>query len=200
MIKVSYTRILRNRKAMTLAEILLVVAIFSVITIAIYNSLSSGIKVWNKSRELLVEEDIVIFFDKLSMDLRNVYIHSKIKAKGNEHRLSFPSIVIIRSKDGKEISEQLGKVEYYYDPPTDAIYRRQAGYGEALAEVFSSPQALVKGVNGFKLSYFYPAEEGENYSAEAMDDIPSRIEVEVKTGEWPNERVLKKRISVPLNQ
>ncbi|OGX54722.1 MAG: hypothetical protein A2306_11275 [Omnitrophica WOR_2 bacterium RIFOXYB2_FULL_38_16] len=194
---------LENKSAMTLIEILIVTSLIAVISVAIYSCLSSGIRVWQESNRLVVEEDIAMFFDKISKDLRNVYSYSRIKPQGDVFRFSFPAIVYTKADKGSGHPEgsyvdQLGKVEYYFDPISDSIYRRQANYSQAVSEQYSRESKIVGSVERLKFTYFVLTPEGEITKNEILDYIPSAIEVLVVFKDSRGERSMRKFIDIPI--
>ncbi|MBU0468379.1 MAG: prepilin-type N-terminal cleavage/methylation domain-containing protein [Candidatus Omnitrophica bacterium] len=192
-----------NRSAMTLIEILIVTSLIAIISVAIYSCLSSGIRVWQEANRLVVEEDIAIFFDKISKDLRNVYSYSRIKPHGDVFKFSFPTIVYTKADKGSGHPEnayidQLGKVEYYFDPISDNIYRRQANYSQAISEKYSKESKIVGSVERIKFTYFVLTPEGEIAKNEILDYIPSAVEVLVVFKDSRGERSMRKFIDIPI--
>ena len=197
------TKRLTSKKAMTLIEILIVTSLIAIISVAIYGCLSSGIRVWNEANRLVVEEDIAIFFDKISKDLRNVYSYSRIKPHGGMFKFSFPAIVYTRVDKGLGHSDntyvdQLGKVEYYFDPISDSVYRRQANYSQAISEKYSKGSKIVGSVESLKFRYFVLTPEGEIAKNEILDYIPSAVEVVVVFKDSRGERSMRKFIDIPI--
>lgn len=188
---------------MTLIEVLLVVSIVSVISLALYNGLTTGIKVWERSRVVVKEEDIVIFFDKLTKDLHNSYFFSTIPFQGGESRLLFPTMVLTPADSSLELPEgelveQLGQVEYYHDLLDDAIYRREYNYAQTLHYAQPQPRAIVEKVEGLKFRYMYVTPEGDIYTSDFLEAIPMGIEVEVQFSNAAGQRSLKKYIDIPI--
>lgn len=190
-------------RGVTLIEVLIAASLVSLISFVLYSSFSMGLKVWERSRRLLVEEDITVFFDKISCDLRNAFFYSRIKFEGNTCRLSFPSIVytpmdakIASLKD--EYTDQVGGVTYYYDNVIDGIYRRQANYSQALNAEFVQPRLIVRSVDGMKFRYCYLTAEGEIFSKKILDTIPFGVEVEVMFSDNYGQRVIRKFINIPV--
>ena len=64
---------------MTLVEMLIVVGLVSFVMVAIYTSFANGLKVWKRSQQLVIEEDVAIFFDKFSQHFYNPFPHSQTK-------------------------------------------------------------------------------------------------------------------------
>lgn len=197
------TRKLSDKSAVTLIEILIVTSLVAMISVAIYSCLSSGIRVWREAHRLVVEEDIAIFFDKISKDLRNVYSYSRIKPHGDMFKFSFPAIVYTRADKGLGHSantyvDQLGKVEYYFDPISDSIYRREANYSQAINEQYSKGLKIVGSVERMNFRFFVLTSEGEIAKNEILDYIPSAVEVEVVFRDSRGERSMRKFIDIPI--
>lgn len=196
-------KVCQGKKGMTLIEILIVTSLLSLVSLAIYNSLANGIKVWERSRQVVVEEDVVIFFDKVAQDLRNTFFHSKINFKGTEFKFSFPTIVYTPAdrrsgaSEGEYI-EQMGRVEYYYDFNEDTLYRHQANYSQALNERFGRPRALVTSVDRIKFRYYYRTDTDEIYTPEILDVLPSGVEIEVEFSDNQGQKIMKKFIDIPI--
>lgn len=190
-------------QGMTLVEILLVVVLSSMLSIAAYNLLLSGLRIWERAQRLVVEEDVVIFFDKITKDLQNTFYYSRIIATGNEQRFAFPSRVTTLADKKRGLSqgayvEQIGQVEYYFDGATQSLYRRQANYAQALNGDFGEARVLVHGVDRLKFRYIYLTEDGEIFSDEVLDLLPSSVDVEIFLNKKSEEKLLKKLINIPL--
>lgn len=191
----------KSRRAMTLVEILIVVSVLGMLSLAMFNALSVGLRVWKKAQAVHIEEDIVIFFDKLTADVHNVYLYSKIHFEGDFHAFAFPAMVRIQVEDSNKQpvwNEQMGKIKYSYDVNRHAILRWQADYGQALKGLYDEPQILMKGVKALRFHYLYITDEGEKWSDTILEGVMAGIDVEVVLEEAFKERVIRKSINVPL--
>ncbi|VAW18715.1 hypothetical protein MNBD_BACTEROID05-1166 [hydrothermal vent metagenome] len=192
-----------SREGMTLVEILLVVALIGILNVAIYYCLSSGLNVWKRSQGLVIEEDISIFFEKLTEDLRNKVRYSGIPTEGYEYKFSFPSVVYtLQDSQKKNSSDQfvnrLGRVEYYYDILDKGIYRRQANYGQALEGYYQPARKIVSSVRQLRFRYYYFTDDGEFWSDSVLDVFPLGVKVEVEMLEKGKKRKMSKFIEVPF--
>lgn len=197
------SRVRLSEKGVTLMETLIVVSLIAMTSMAIYSALANGLKVWKRTQQLVVEEDIVIFFDKLSQDLRNTYFYAKFNFDGGKQKITFPAIIqMLPDKQirgaGQDYVSQLGKVEYYYDGLEDIIYRRQANYSQSLSGRFSKKRALVRNIQAVNFKYFYYAEGREIYSPEAFETYPARIEVEVEFSDKQGNKRMNRSIDLFL--
>ena len=188
---------------MTLIELLLTVSIIAILSVALYKSLDNGLKVWKKGQNLVFEEDVVIFFEKMTQDLRNSFFYASIPFEGDETRLAFPTIVDV-PKDKKAgpaggLIEQIGKVEYSFDAEQNIIYRKKANYSQALEGKFFEPQAVVHNVKDIKIEYAYLTKEGDVLSPKVLDFLPFAVVVEVQFLDNKGEgRLMEKIINVPV--
>ncbi len=193
----------RSQSGLTLVETLLAVALVTLVGLACYKSLSMGIEVWQRSQQLNIEEDVAIFFDKLSFDLYNSFLFSQIKFEGNEFRFAFPTIVRTPADKSLRLGEdvyvdQIGKAEYFYDFNDDKLYRRQANYSEAVRERWGPKRELVSSVTRIKFRYYFLTETEEISSAEILDVLPTGVEIEVEFADTRGKRVMKKFIDIPV--
>lgn len=190
-------------RGMTLIEILIVVSLISVTSLALYHALANGLRVWDYSDKLVVEEDIALFVEKLSSDLRNTLYFSKIPFEGDRQSYSFPTIIKLREpKDNFSkralVSEQIGRVFYSYDVSKKAILRRQASYGQALNNEYDAPQTLVGRVESLAFEYIYLTEKEEVISESVLQTVPSALVVEVTFFDQKQKKTFKRTIDVPL--
>src|ERR1700690_2646936 len=101
-----------HHRGFTLTEILLVSAMFAVISLAVFNAFANGFKLWARGQHVMVEGDMAIFLEKIGEDLRQTVIISGIPFKGSSAQLSFPAIILgptdtHGSRANEEIADQL---------------------------------------------------------------------------------------------
>ena len=191
-----------RRRAFTFIEIMLVTVMFASLSLAIFTCLSNGIKLWERGKQLMAEEDTAIFFDRFSSDLRNTLNYSKLSFTGEEGGLSFPTVVwtpadrvSVRASEG--VVDQIGKVGYAYDPEHGAVVRRQANYSQALQEEWGADEIVVPSVKALRFHYFYTGSKDPHMSVEQGSDIPAGVEVELVIPSGKEEKVFKRYIAVP---
>ncbi len=192
----------RRRRGFTLIEILLVAGLFSLCSVAIFRTFVSGVRLWEHAERFSVQEDISIFMDKLSEDLRNGFYFSKIKFNGMETQLSFPAFVTTpadenSSRKTEGLIDQIGAVKYHIDYEEHKLYRSQANYAQALKGQFADQRALIHSIDGIRFRYYFPDKEGLQAYAKAQDAIPSGVLVEVKFHDESSERTMSRFISIP---
>lgn len=196
-------KIFSKKSGMTFIEVLIVSALIAVVSLSLYHGLNNGLKVWQRSQQLVVEEDILIFFEKLTKDLHNAYRFSTIAFEGVPSRFAFPVIQnsVIESslnEQSQEYTEQLSKVEYIFDYNKNTLFRRQANYAQALEDQYAQPRAIVKGVSEVVFKYYYMTDTDEIYTESVLETIPSRIEVTVSFSDRGYRRAMRKDIILPI--
>ncbi len=168
---------------MTLAEVLLVVSLMSLLTIVVFKSIINGLKIWEVSRQMVVEEDIALSLEKIGQELRNTFYFSQISFEGKAEDLRFAAVVKVPADPylgrGNEYVKQIGQVEYYFDPLKKSLYRRQANYGLALKNKYFPERVVAEAIASVRFSYFYADEEGALIETEKGDHFPAGVKVEV---------------------
>lgn len=78
----------------TLIELLITVAIFSVISIAVYATFNSGMTVWRRAKETSGEErSYLLRIEKLSRELRQAFNSSDIAFSADKNKIQFASVI-----------------------------------------------------------------------------------------------------------
>ena len=182
---------------------LLVTSLMAMIGLAVYHSLINGIKIWDVSNRYTVEEDIAIFFEKISQDLRNAFPYSKIDFRGDHQSIAFPRMVHVLSNSqgtssGGRYLDQIGKVEYYFDVTQKKILKKQADYGQALTGEFAQPQEMTGPVERLNIDYIYLTDKEEIHSEQVLETFPSSVQVEVTFSDNMGSHLMKKIIDLPM--
>ncbi len=173
-----------RRKAFTLIEILLVCSIFATLSIAIFTCLSNGITLWHRANQLVTEEDVGLFFDRFSSDLRNTFNYSKFVFTGDEFKTDFPTVVWtsadhVSVRAGEGVVDQLGRVQYVYDTGRGVVLRRQANYSQALQDAWGGEEIVLPMVKGVSFHYFYSSSRDPRMVVEPGDGIPAGVEIDI---------------------
>lgn len=192
-----------NKCGMTLIEILLVVSLVAGISITLYHSLVNGLKVWQKSQLLVAEEDVAVFFDKISFDLKNAVLMSNLRYYGHSTQFGFPAIVKTLADPNStftqgEYVDQIGSVEYYFDSFQKTMNRRAANYSLALNRRFGLESTLIHSVSNATFKYYYFSDQGESISDVVLDVIPIGVEIEIELDGQGAKKILKRYIEIPI--
>ncbi len=191
-----------NRRSFTLIEILLTTALFSMCSLAIYQVFASGLKLWARAQHFAVEEDISIFFDKISEDLRGSFYFTGIKFEGTANKITVPTFIMAQPDarsvhaDGEAFAH-IGAVRYYLDSENHTLQRSQANYSQALDGRFVDDKVVVKAVSGLKIVYYMPGSKGVEPFAKVSDVIPSSVYIEVTYSDGRSEQSTSRMIAIP---
>jgi len=174
-----------KRRAFTLTEVLLVSCMFAVISLAVFNAFSNGFKLWARGQHVMVEGDMAIFLDRIAEDLRQTVIITGIPFKGDSTQLSFPAIIIgptdaNGSRSAEGTGDQIGAIQYTFDPDQKKIFRRQATYGQALKEQWSDPVEEANLVEDISMRYYFTANPGLDVKSQTDQGIPMGIMVDLQ--------------------
>ena len=191
-----------NQFGMTLIEILIVASLIGAVSISIYGALSMGLKVWQRSRGSAVEQDIAIFFDKITKDLHNTYYFSTLPAEGSQEQFTFPSYVtrmVYLENHQEGAVEQIGLVRYEFKMLDHQVIRREAGYSGALNKNFTKSQIVLDVVDSIHFRYIYVSDGQQLESDHLFETLLASVEVDVSFKDIYGLHEMKKIVDLPLS-
>ncbi len=198
------------RFGFTLIELMIVAMILSTVGITLYSTFSNGLNIWKRINQEMVIEDVNIFFDKISRELRGSFQFSEIPLRGRTGELNFPAIVQVRDHRG-DLKEGIGEVYYSFEPKSGAIYRQQKSYSEIYVDKNTGKQAMIDHVSSLEFQYYHYDLEQEEYSwVESWQDEDESLGIKAKKilpvavritigiiGQERNERRITKTVWIP---
>ncbi|MBF0570107.1 MAG: hypothetical protein HQL18_04980 [Candidatus Omnitrophica bacterium] len=193
---------LRSISAFTLVEVLLVTTLTAGMSVAIFSCLSNGLRLWDRSRLLMVEEDVAFLMDRFSGDVRNSFPFTALAFSGGEHEVSFPTIVMGRtdragSRAAEVYGDGLGRVRYSFDAGSGILTRRSANYSQAVNDSWGEPQVMVKGLTGVRLRYLVAGSSDYRSIQDPGDPFPAGIEIEIRFMSGSSEKIMKRFVPIP---
>lgn len=187
----------KNRLGFTLIEMLIVTAIISVVALAIYTTLNNGIKIWQKVNRQLPEEDLNIFFDKFSLDLRNSFKFSGINFSGTIDTLEFPTLV----NSPRLQKRTVGKLIYVYEPQNRILNRYQVDFaGVYSGESNASSQQSLRNMRALKFQYYLYDEQKKEYLWQdewSNEGLPLAVRVELEFDDGKEIKKFTKTVGIP---
>jgi prepilin-type N-terminal cleavage/methylation domain-containing protein len=185
----------------TLIETLIVAAMLSVVALALYSTFSSGIKIWQKLTQKVLADDVNIFFEKISDDLRNSFRFSGISFVGREDSLNFATLVKTDFGQREKVFT-VGKVDYTFDAQTKSLNRQQVSYSQLYQNTSVPLRQMIANVEALRFQYYRYNPEEELYVWEDFwqeeENIPLAVRITIYFGNAAKTESLAKTISIPL--
>ncbi len=149
----------KNRKpktefAFTLIELLITVTIFSAVSIVIYATFNSGMRIWRRVEKFnLADVRNLIKIEKLNKELRQSFIfkETEIVFSGKKNQIQFATV----------IDSEVNNVVYSFDSGSKTVLRGTAKLSDILAakekkeELSPNMFLYLSKVDEFSMSYFY---------------------------------------------
>ena len=179
-----------NHAGFTLMEILLVSVLIATVSIAIFGVMNNGIKLWSRGMVVDKKGDLFIGLEKIAQDFRSTLPFSLIQFKGYESHVSFATIVLTKadthgSRAEEGLIDELGAVEYRYDAALGKIFRRQAGYGQALKRQWGDDQEIASGLTDVHFDYFLGGPKTSDRREKIESQIPTGVMMRVRLAQGP---------------
>ena len=172
-----------KRYGFTLIELLIASAILCIISLAIYATFNNGIKIWQKINRDIPEENLDIFFERFSSDLRNTFRFTDIDFSGEEYRVGFPTLI----NSPRLNKRSVGQVVYFYDPATEVVNREERDFSQVYSGESGVVKQSLKNVESLKFQYYFYHSEEKEYTwqdewLEEARPLAVRIELEFDNG------------------
>jgi prepilin-type N-terminal cleavage/methylation domain-containing protein len=140
-----------NLNAFTLVELLIAVSIFSVVSIAIYSTFSSGVSVLRRLKNIdFVQQMILLKTERFSRELRELSGCRKQLFQGTKTKISFPG----------NVSYIPCRITYYFDSSSscfmrvvDKLSQIITPDGKVDAQFKSEPLVFLSKIKEVKFSY-----------------------------------------------
>jgi prepilin-type N-terminal cleavage/methylation domain-containing protein len=195
------TRLKRSSKAFTLVEVLLVVSLFAVISVAIYQTFSSGVKIWNYASKFFPEEDVLLSLERITHDVHNAFYYSLFEFKGDAVNLFLTTMVITqadpKSGQGDPYIQQMGRVRYKFDKKNKQILRQQADYGQAVSGQWQDPKVLAGGIENVSFLYLFSDKKRLVERPTAQGAMPAMIKIDIAYKADKEIRRMTRLIDIP---
>lgn len=189
----------KNRNSgLTLVEILMVVLIMAIISLAVYSLMSNGIRIYQRTSRFLPEEDIGVFFDKFYLDFKNSFSFTGVNFYGGQDRVASATFVSSLKLNNKTV----GRVTYYYDRAKKTLSREQQDISDIYTGAKGAVTDSINEVRYLKFSYYLYDRESESFTWQdvwARDTLPLavRMELELDNGQQKNSFI--KTVGIPAS-
>ena len=142
-------RFLKRSAGFTLIEVLLVVMLASVAFGAISFGLVGGLRVYGRVEQLLFDQELALFFEKVDSDLKNACPYQKIPFSRTETSLSFATLRQ-EEKDPAFASSRPIQVNYEWNSQEGTVSRIES---DPAYSVFEKHQILLQNVKSLAFDY-----------------------------------------------
>ncbi|MBU1125286.1 MAG: type II secretion system protein GspJ [Candidatus Omnitrophica bacterium] len=180
---------------MTLVELLIVAGLAAIISLALYSVLGNGLQVWKRTQKVFIEEDVLVFFEKLSSDLNNGIHFNGLDFGGNSENFECATLIY----DPLFSAYTIGKTLYSYES-SGAITRTQKNYSQIFTGEEVAASRLVPQVASARFSYYVFDAQKEEYTWQpyySSPRLPAAIRVELELQGDNVERIFTKTVAIP---
>ncbi len=145
-----------SQEGFTLVETLVVATIFSIIGLGITTSFVSGIKLWDRAKNIdFAKCEFLLDMEKISRDFRQIVDIPVIGFEGDSVKVSFPAL----------IGDSIVKITYKFDPERKTLLYKEVGLKDIISgeEEENYTEEKMLSLKELSLSYFCWDREKEIY-------------------------------------
>ena len=179
-----------NKRSFTFIELLLVVAVFSLLSLAVYSTFNSGLGLWHKIQDTdMHQRKTLLRLEKISLDLHQALNFSKIGFTGQKNEVSFPLLS----------GDKILKISYYYEG--NSLYFKGENFSDIIENRKNDikPKELLSGIEDLTFSFAYQEPDKNEYSWKdnwkKTEGIPLVVKIELKL----KNAIFTKTIPIPVS-
>lgn len=183
-------------RGFTLAEVMVVTVIVCVISLAVYGTLSNGIKIWQRLGQGIPQEDLNIFFERFSSDLRNSFKYTGISFSGKQDSLDFTGLVF--SPDFKRTG--VGRIIYSFDQGSGVINKASLDVSEIFRQQPGKTSPVARGIKSLEFGYYYYDTEKKGFGWEeewAKEELPLAVRIELEFDDGKQTLKFTRTVNIP---
>jgi prepilin-type N-terminal cleavage/methylation domain-containing protein len=186
----------KNKKnAFTLIELLVTTVMLSVVCLAIYSTFASGARIWQRINRLSLNEDLNMFFDRFTTDVKNSVVFTGQRFQGAVDRVELPTLVSSAALEARTV----GRAVYSYSG--QALARSQSDYSQLYQNVPVHPRHVLNNVRSCKFSFYQYDQDKKEYSwveEWEKDELPLAVRMSLTVGTDTQAADFVKTVNVPL--
>ena len=180
----------------TLIELMVVTVMLSIVCLSIYSTFASGAKIWQRVNRLSVNEDVNIFFDRFSSDVKNSVNFTGLRFSGKADRIELPTLVSSPTLEAKTVGMAV------YSCTGNTLVRGQADYSQIYQDVSITPRHILSGLQSCNFTFYQYDDEQQEYSwvdewTRPEFPLAIRLEVALAPGSSGGSSFVK-TVSVPI--
>lgn len=180
----------KKQASFTFVELLVVVTIFSILSLAVYATFSSGMRMWARIQESTFAQRIAILrLEKISQDLRQSLDFSKIGFTATEAgEISFPIL---------STNNEISRVTYFLKDKV--LFRKLERFKDILEEKAEAEEKkLLFEVEDLKFSFGYQ-KEGKYVWKTTWDSKEEGLPITVKIELKVKDADFTKTVTIPVS-
>lgn len=168
-------RDLYHKRAFTFVELFIVVALFSLLSLAVYATFVSGMRLWHRVNEItLSQRKVLLGLERISQNLRQALNFPKLGFSGKANEVSFPIIE----------NNEIILAAYLFED--NLLVRNTQRYKDILEENEEvKSKTIIPDLEGAKFSFGYKEADKKDYTWKELwkkeDGIPLIVRIELKT-------------------
>ena len=164
-----------SKHAFTLVEMLVVVTLLSILSLTVYATFASGMRLWQRIQDSgLSSNKTVLGLEKFTSQMRQALDFPKIGCAGKSNAVAF----------GFLSDTEILKITYFLEEKS--LFRKEESFKDILAEKEQAKaRKLISDIEDLKFSFAYPEEGKDQYSWKDTwnkeEGMPAIVKIELKT-------------------
>lgn len=189
----------------SLIELLVCVSILAIMAVGILSTFTSGLNVYKRIRGYAsAQRDILLVFEKIERDIKNIVDFSGINFSGQEKSIAFPGL--IRSVDAQgPMGLSLGRISYYFEPIKGDLVKEEISYPCLVSGIVPEGAAykILSSIQDITFTYYYFNPDTQNYNwkssfSPSIGIVPKGVRIEITFKDEDKLVTLARTVFIPM--
>jgi len=193
----------------TIIELLLAASMMSMVALAVLSTFGTGLRAFERVQSFGgFQADVLLFLEGFERDVRNTFVFSEVKFKGDSQSMSFASVGTKLAEDGHAFTV-LEERSYGFDSSQKALVEKEEDFAPVVSSVIegsvrTQQVAPIKAVMFQYYSYRKEIEDGKEkiesgWQGTWTDEerIPRGIKIQLTFEEGGKEVSLARTVFIP---
>lgn len=185
------------RAGFTLIELLMVSVLLAAVSLAIFGVFNSGIKIWQRMKSAVINEEVNIFLSKFTRDVSCGLKFSAISFAGDAEEARFATLLYSPQLEKRTVGEVT------YTCKAGILERKERDFSHIYNEQETIPKPILKNLEFCKFAYYaYDKETKEYFWKEGWSDkqLPLAVRIEFGYKDELGSRSLVRTVSIPVSK
>ncbi|MFH0738722.1 MAG: prepilin-type N-terminal cleavage/methylation domain-containing protein [Candidatus Omnitrophota bacterium] len=188
----------KTKSGFTLIEMLIVAAMVSIVSLAMYATLNNGLEIWQKVNNQIPESELGLLFDRLTFDLKNTLRFEGIKFNGERNKFSFATLINFPFVKRMTV----GEASYIYEEGQGILSRAQKDFSQVYSKEDNPASDTLSNIKSLKFSYYFYDEQTKEYlwlEDWSKKGLPLAVRLELEFDNGKDTSKFTKTVSIPAS-
>lgn len=189
----------KKNKGFSLIELIIVSVMVAMISLAVYATFNNGLRIWQRINEELPTEELGIFFERFSSDVRSLLPLYAVAFVGEKEMLEFSALL----HSPLFLAKTPALIRYRFIPSGKSLERSESDWSMLSNKEEPKSTHVLKNISNAVFDYYMYDDIRKEYSWVEMWDgksFPLAVRLRVETEYKNRQHMFQRTVSILLKE